>query len=152
MALINVIPAVKEYKDLKEKVKFRKLCCKESLTSFQVSLLYNFLANDSKYLLTFYVDKRLKKEAYKIIVNDSSVDCYFSDEKGKHNAILTLVQLLKERKNLTTCIIKDDPDFEMRSLMIDISRNKVPNINTVKKIIDEMALLKMNELQLYVEG
>ena len=152
MALINVIPAVKEYKDLKEKVKFRKLCCKESLTSFQVTLLYNFLANDSKDLLTFYVDKRLKKEAYKIIVNDSSVDCYFSDEKGKHNAILTLVQLLKERKNLTTCIIKDEPDFEMRSLMIDISRNKVPNINTVKKIIDEMALLKMNDLQLYVEG
>ena len=53
MALINVIPAVKEYKDLKEKVKFRKLCCKESLSSFQASLLYNFLANDSKDLLTF---------------------------------------------------------------------------------------------------
>ena len=36
--------------------------------------------------------------------------------------------------------------------MLDISRNKVPTINTLKKIIDLFASWKINEIQLYTEN
>ena len=36
--------------------------------------------------------------------------------------------------------------------MLDISRSKVPNITTLKKLVDKFATLKYNHLELYVEG
>jgi hypothetical protein len=47
--------------------------------------------------------------------------------------------------------IEDSPDFPRRGIMIDISRCKVPTIDTLCEIVDLMARLKLNELQLYTE-
>ena len=43
------------------------------------------------------------------------------------------------------------PDFERRGLMLDISRNRVPTTAWLKTLIDALALLRYNELQLYTE-
>lgn len=43
------------------------------------------------------------------------------------------------------------PDFERRGLMLDISRNRVPTMAWLKTLIDALALLRYNELQLYTE-
>ena len=48
--------------------------------------------------------------------------------------------------------IFDEPAIKTRGLMLDISRNKVPKVETIKYLIDMMAKLKMNHLELYVEG
>lgn len=152
MARINIIPNVRDYIDLGENVKFSKLICNEKLTNYQFSLLDKYLSNDSKYELKFIKKDLLKEEGYEIVVNLKSVECYYSNEKGKHNAILTLRQLLMNKRDLTTCHIFDEPNFELRSIMIDISRNKVPKLSTLKSIVDELALVKINDLQLYVEG
>lgn len=152
MARIKIIPSVKDYIDYGRKIKFLRLKCCEKLSNYQYSLLEEHLSNESKYDLKFVSKKTLKEEAYEIVVNSTFVECYFSTSKGKHNAILTLRQLLMNKKNLTTCHIFDEPNFELRSIMIDISRNKVPKLSTLKKIVDELALVKINDLQLYVEG
>ena len=152
MARINIIPNVRDYIDLGENVKFSKLICNEKLTNYQFSLLDKYLSNDSQYELKFIKKDLLKEEGYEIVVNLKSVECYYSNEKGKHNAILTLRQLLMNKRDLTTCHIFDEPNFELRSIMIDISRNKVPKLSTLKSIVDELALVKINDLQLYVEG
>ncbi len=47
--------------------------------------------------------------------------------------------------------VRDFPSLESRGLMIDISRCKVPTMKSLKALIDEMAWLKMNQLQLYTE-
>ncbi len=44
-----------------------------------------------------------------------------------------------------------EPAFERRGLMLDISRNRVPTMDCLKQLIDAMALLRYNELQLYTE-
>ena len=48
--------------------------------------------------------------------------------------------------------IDDEPDFEYRGVMLDVSRGKVPKIEEIKKLIDLLSELKYNQLQLYFEG
>ena len=43
------------------------------------------------------------------------------------------------------------PLFERRGFMLDISRNRVPTMDWLKELIDVLALLRYNELQLYTE-
>jgi hypothetical protein len=43
------------------------------------------------------------------------------------------------------------PRFERRGLMLDISRNRVPSMSYLRELIDALATLRYNELQLYTE-
>jgi hypothetical protein len=47
--------------------------------------------------------------------------------------------------------IEDWPDFPVRGFMLDISRDKVPTMRTLFSLIDQLAELKINQLQLYTE-
>ncbi len=47
--------------------------------------------------------------------------------------------------------ISDWPDFPHRGFMLDISRDKVPKLETLFYLIDHLALFKINQLQLYTE-
>ena len=152
MSKVNIVPAVKFYTDKKGRIKFRKLFTNEKLTDYQYELLKNSLSPESENELIFIKKDKLEPQAYEIAVNKKCVKCYYSDNQGKHNAILTLHQLLKNKSKLTTCLIKDRPDFEIRSVMIDISRNKVFTLQTLKEVIDNLALVKINDVQLYIEG
>ena len=42
--------------------------------------------------------------------------------------------------------------MEIRGIMLDISRDKVPKYETLTTLIEQLSLLKYNLLQLYVEG
>ena len=152
MCKIDIIPIVKKYEDFNKKVSFTKLNCKEELGSYHTSLLQKHLCKRRKNELCFILDDSLSTEGYSIEVAEFGVKCFYKTEKGKHNAILTLKQLLDQKDVLTTCYISDEPNFSTRSIMIDISRNKVPSLKTLKYIIDQLALVKINDLQLYVEG
>ena len=43
------------------------------------------------------------------------------------------------------------PRFERRGLMLDISRNRVPSRHCLEELVDALARLRFNELQLYTE-
>ena len=47
--------------------------------------------------------------------------------------------------------VRDGPDFEHRGVLLDVSRNKVPTLSTLRRLIDVLAGLKVNQLQLYTE-
>jgi len=47
--------------------------------------------------------------------------------------------------------ISDWPDFPVRGLMLDISRDKVPRMETLFELIDMLAGWKINQIQLYTE-
>lgn len=152
MSKIAIIPAVLSYVDKKKKVNFKKLHVNEEMDEYHQTLLEDYLDEQSSYKLLFIPNKKIKKQAYQIHVNQNGIKVYYSDKEGKHNSILTLKQLFEQIDNLTTCIIKDEPNFEIRSVMIDISRNKVPTRKTLEEIVDQLALAKINDLQLYIEG
>jgi len=99
-----------------------------------------------------YLDKfELNEQEYEININCDLVEVYASSDVGFFYASKTLKQLLT-RKTVECGSIKDKPDLKVRGFMHDISRNKVPKLETLKYIVDIMSDLKMNHLELYVEG
>ncbi|MCZ6674873.1 MAG: beta-N-acetylhexosaminidase, partial [Verrucomicrobia bacterium] len=66
--------------------------------------------------------------------------------------LLTLKQLAGGSTDyLPQCEIKDWPSFENRGIMLDVSRSKVPTLDTLFNLIDQFANWKINQLQLYIE-
>lgn len=91
------------------------------------------------------------EEEYHLIIKENRIQIISKTEKAAFYGLVTLKQLQSEQI-IETQDIKDKPDLEVRGLMLDISRAKVLNVSSIKKIIDLMAELKYNHLELYVEG
>lgn len=71
---------------------------------------------------------------------------------GAFYALQTLIQLVQVHGDRIPAMeIQDAPDFQYRGFYLDISRGKVPTLATLKETVDDLAALKINMLQLYVE-
>lgn len=93
----------------------------------------------------------LKKEEYHINIEENKIEMEASTKYGVNYAALTLKQILSETK-IPCMRIEDEPDFEIRCVMLDVSRSKIPKPETIKKTIDLLADMKFNQIQLYFEG
>lgn len=103
--------------------------------------------------ILFENDNAFIEEEYKIIINDEKIIIKALDGRGFYYALVTLKQIINQTSSkINNLEISDYPDLKIRGFMIDISRDKVPTVKTIKKIIDIMADLKMNHVELYVEG
>lgn len=155
--MIKVFPRVKEIKYNKDvyKIKSKNIAFFDKpneIVKKELDVFLNLEIGKSKKAdVRFLIDKKLETEAYKIEVTKEEVTIFHKDEAGAYYAVKTLKQLIKN--NEIECLeIYDKPDMKIRGYMLDISRNKVPKLETVYKIIDIMSDLKMNHLELYVEG
>jgi hexosaminidase len=91
-------------------------------------------------------------EAYELRIDSKGISLFYSGEGGLRAGVATLRQLLREfGRKLPALLIGDWPDFPRRGVMLDISRGRVPNLNTLLGLADHFADLKINELQLYTE-
>lgn len=73
---------------------------------------------------------------------------------GIYYGVQTLRQMLDMRPGrarLDAAAITDWPDFRYRGVMHDISRGKVPRLETLFRLVEMLASLKVNVLQLYTE-
>jgi hypothetical protein len=71
---------------------------------------------------------------------------------GLRAATATLRQLLRECGRRLPCLrIRDWPDFPRRGVMLDISRGRVPKLETLLDLAEKLSDFKINELQLYTE-
>lgn len=110
----------------------------------------NFKLGNKEESNIVFLFKNLPEQAYELEISDSQIAVYASAEVGFYYAIKTLKQLIS--LEMQCCYIYDEPDLKVRGFMFDISRNKVPKLETVKHILDIMSDLKMNHFELYVEG
>ncbi|MFQ3535550.1 MAG: family 20 glycosylhydrolase [Aggregatilineales bacterium] len=68
------------------------------------------------------------------------------------HAALTLIQIIQQSADALPCLhIDDQPDFPRRGVMLDISRDRVPTMQTLYALVDLLASWKINEIQLYTE-
>ncbi len=59
---------------------------------------------------------------------------------------------MREQGRKLPCLeIRDWPDFPRRGVMLDISRGRVPKLETLLDLAEKLAGFKINELQLYTE-
>jgi hypothetical protein len=97
----------------------------------------------------------LQPQAYYLKIEKETISILGQNQAALFYAKQTMLQLISycitENKPLPCVLIKDNPDFERRGYMLDISRDKVPTMETLYSLIDLLASLKINEFQLYTE-
>jgi hypothetical protein len=91
-------------------------------------------------------------EGYVLTLTQTRVDAVASTPAGIFYAVQTLRQVATAAGDAwPTLRIDDAPTFPNRGVMLDISRNRVPTSETLYALVDLLASLKINQLQLYTE-
>lgn len=93
-------------------------------------------------------------QGYRLELQPSAITITAHDEAGAFYAKQTLAQVVAQCDvggNTPCARIDDHPDCSVRGMMIDISRDRVPTMETLLAIIDRLASLKINQVQLYTE-
>src|ERR1043166_8523890 len=91
-------------------------------------------------------------EGYELVISSSCIEIRFREIPGKLAALATLRQLIREYGRRLPClVIRDWPDFSRRGVMLDISRGRVPKLETLLQLVEHLADFKINEFQLYIE-
>lgn len=101
-------------------------------------------------------------EAYRLTVKDGQVIIEASDQKGLFYGVQSLIQLMPPRiygkldagqmalrLEIPNLVVKDEPRFERRGLLVDLSRHFFGK-DTLLKLLDGMAMHKMNVLHLHL--
>lgn len=91
-------------------------------------------------------------EGYELDITPNGIEIIAGSPRGIFYAVCTLIQLIEQQTNQLRCVhIVDQPDFPNRGVMLDISRDKVPTMQTLFNLVDMLASWKINQLQLYME-
>jgi hexosaminidase len=91
-------------------------------------------------------------QAYAVSISCERVVAGGQGPSALHHAVQTLRQIARLQSTAwTACRIDDWPVLRYRGVMLDVSRGKVPTLDTLKEIVDGISLFKMNVLQLYTE-
>ena len=94
----------------------------------------------------------LPPEGYRIDMSPDEVVVSAGDPAGHFYARQTITQLARcHGGHLPAGRVEDWPDFAVRGVMLDVSRDKVPEIPTLLALIDRLSEWKVNHLQLYSE-
>ena len=91
-------------------------------------------------------------EGYALTISKDGIEISFRETGGLRTATATLRQLRRECGRRLPCLkIRDWPDFARRGVMLDISRGRVPKLETLLDLAEKLSDFKINELQLYTE-
>jgi hexosaminidase len=95
----------------------------------------------------------LPAEGYRLSVGqEDGIVLEAADARGLFYGRSTLAQL--ERLfdgRLPRGVVEDWPDVAVRGVMLDVSRTKVPSLETLFGVVDRLASWKFNHLELYME-
>jgi hexosaminidase len=97
-------------------------------------------------------DLSLPPQGYELHFGPDSVELAAADAAGFFYGETTMAQLATLHDGaLPEGVVRDHPDFPVRGVMLDISRDKVPTTERLHALIDRLASFKINQLQLYSE-
>ena len=92
------------------------------------------------------------EQAYSLDISPERVVLGGDGDLSLHNAVQTLRQIARVERNVWPSLrIVDWPSLPHRGPMLDVSRGKVPTLETLKLLVDQLSLYKINVLQLYTE-
>lgn len=95
-----------------------------------------------------------RSQGYKLVIDEGGIVIVGNDGAGAFYGVCTLCQLLEltpGSRTLAAVQITDWPDYPNRGIMFDITRDRVPTMETLYELVDFWASLKLNQLQLYTE-
>ncbi|MBP5320145.1 MAG: family 20 glycosylhydrolase [Kiritimatiellae bacterium] len=105
--------------------------------------------------ITLLEDAACPPEGFALTADPGRVTLKASSRAGLFYGAQTLARLLEAAEaaceSLPCFTVEDSPDFRERGVMLDISRNKVPTLQTLFHLVDLLSVLRYNQLQLYME-
>ncbi len=119
------------------------------------------VVNEQEADVRLEIDPALDKpESYQLEIRSSGIKLRAADPPGLYYGASTLAQWLRIHllgqghgpRTVPGLEVSDRPEFVHRGVMLDISRNKVPTLDTLKQLVDMLAGWKINQLQLYMEN
>lgn len=168
-----LIPRPKEYKETLEQFIINKktkivlsndctsneletaLMLKEAIkdeSGITLNITKSFKEGYSENEIRIIIDNLLEKEEYKLNIKDKYIEIIGSESSGVYYGIQTLIQILKQDGiRLRGINIEDSPYFKNRGYFADITRGKVPSLESLKKLADKLSFYKVNQMQLYIE-
>jgi hexosaminidase len=124
-----------------------------SQISFQLTASHSI--PEDQIAIRMMIDPGIEKspQAYQLSINPDQILITGSDKAGLFYGVQTLKQISSQRPHqpLPCLEITDWPDFPVRGVMLDISRDKVYQMKTLLMLVDELASWKINQIQLYTE-
>lgn len=94
----------------------------------------------------------LPAQGYRLRIEPDAVHIDAADSAGAFYGRTTLRQLSRAHDGRVPLGTVDDwPDLPVRAVMLDVSRDKVPTMDTLRALIDRLASWKINQVQLYME-
>lgn len=97
-------------------------------------------------------DRIHQPQGYELQISPAGLLVEAHDPAGVFYGVVTLIQIVEQAgARLPALTIHDWPDFPARGVMLDVSRDKVPTLETLLMLVDMLAGWKINQLQLYTE-
>ena len=91
-------------------------------------------------------------QGYELTVTPAGIHLVAGTPAGLFYGVMTLVQIIQQTApEIPALRVRDWPDFPHRGVMLDISRDKVPTLETLFELVDVLASWKVNQFQLYTE-
>ncbi len=101
----------------------------------------------------FIKNRALTAQSYFLSILPNQIKIEYADSAGLYYAFTTLKQIRSQSGGQLPCVqIQDQPDLKIRGALLDISRGKIPTLQTLYGMVDFLSDLKYNQLQLYIEG
>ena len=114
---------------------------------------FNYFTNSENIFVEINPQKILNSQGYCLKIFSDKINIFAHDKQGVFYAKMTLRQIIRQCPSgrIPNLTITDYPDFLNRGVMLDISRDKVPKMQTLYNLIDQLSELKINQFQLYTE-
>ena len=95
----------------------------------------------------------LPTQGYSLTIDPSGITVKARSEQAAFYALTTLRQLIDSHPDgrCPLVTISDHPDIKTRGAYLDITRGRVPTLNSLKQTIRLLAYHKINHVQLYIE-
>jgi hypothetical protein len=97
------------------------------------------------------LDTSLPAQGYELNIHQNGAELRHADEAARRYAEQTFDQLRSPDGSLPQVHVRDWPDIPVRGFMLDISRDRVPTMQTLERLVSVLATARYNHLQLYIE-
>jgi len=110
-------------------------------------------SEEGKENIVFFEIPSFGKEEYELVVSCDKIEIFYTTDEGAFRAISTLSQIIRkvDTEEIPCMRIHDLPDIPVRGIMLTLTQNRVPLLNKLFELVDRLAAMKYNMLQLYFD-
>lgn len=104
-------------------------------------------------IISIRLTKQQRPGGYKLWINSRGIILESDSLAAAFWGSQTLIQIAEQCPDgfLPCLTIKDWPDFQDRGVYYDVSRGRVPKLERLMELADNLAKYKINQFQLYIE-